>query len=72
MDERQLTANPMCYAGYIHSLFPKREFRVAIARLYTEYPLAGEKLPVCRDHLNSYLDYADDHPEIEPVKIEWL
>jgi hypothetical protein len=67
----------LCYGGKVH--YNKADqvrdinlyFSLAIAKIHcvTEQYYG---VPMCVDHLNSYLDYADDHPDMEPDKIEWL
>lgn len=67
----------VCFYGSLHpvpfdrSKFNKRipgEFAVAFASVYTHH----QAKDVCKDHLNSMLDYADDNPQFEPNRIEWL
>jgi hypothetical protein len=62
----------ICYAGANH-LEPYGSFRVAVAVVTVESPLPEySSFYACTDHLNMILDYADDHPEHEPVNLRWL
>ncbi len=68
----------VCYAGQ-HShgytdykyIYPKALFEPAIARIFC-WTHRKLNIYVCKRHLNSYLDHADENPSWEPDGIEWL
>lgn len=59
----------LCYAGQAHGL-DGRTFRLASAVIHCLH--YGVHIGACQLHLDKYLDYADDHTNWEPDKIEWL
>ena len=60
----------VCYAKSDH--LPTPAWAVAIALVYVPTPDGNIMQYVCKEHLDHWLDMADDQPEWEPSAIVWM